>query len=54
MLSFMGQGKLGKLGKLATLTIRKEFAKTPNVYYFHSTWVTELTAKVSSMFQLET
>lgn len=24
-------GKLGKLGKLATLSVRKDFQKTPNV-----------------------
>ena len=33
MLSFMGQGQLGKLGilgKLGTFAVRKEFRKTPN------------------------
>ena len=29
--SFMGQGQLGKLGKLATFVCQKEFRKTPNV-----------------------
>ena len=29
MLSFMGQDQLGKLDKLATLPVRKEFRETP-------------------------
>ena len=30
MLSFMNQGQLDKLGKLAIFAVRKEFRKTPN------------------------